>query len=131
MMNFATSSARPVEDALPDYECHQDSQREITEQEIETVAEFIEYRLLKERGILSKAAVRAHELLADEMADQIDSLAGNSDSTGPEYIGWLSLQDAAKAGIKLQQAARKAIAHIAEEHFEEFSTEARCWGWLE
>ncbi|MEX2962823.1 hypothetical protein [Microbulbifer sp. TYP-18] len=128
---YATSSARPVEEALPDYECHQDNQREITQKDIEAVAEFIEYRLLKERGILSKAAVRAYELFADEMADRIDSLAESSDSTGPEYIGWLSLQDAAKAGIKLQEAARKAIAHIAEEHFEEFSAEARCWGWLE
>ncbi|MEW5251539.1 hypothetical protein [Microbulbifer discodermiae] len=128
---YATSSARPVEDALPDYECHQDNQREITQKDIEAVAEFIECRLLKERGVLSKAAVRAYELLADEMADRIDSLAGNSDSAGPEYIGWLSLQDAAKAGFKLQEAARNAIAHIAEEHFEEFAAEARCWGWLE
>ncbi|MEW5248640.1 hypothetical protein [Microbulbifer discodermiae] len=128
---YATSSARPVEEALPDYECHQDSQREITQKDIEAVAEFIECRLFKERGVLSKAAVRAYELFADAMADRIDSLAGNFDSTGPEHIGWLSLQDAAKAGLKLQKAARNAIAHIAEEHFEEFSAEARCWGWLE
>ncbi|MEW5251806.1 hypothetical protein [Microbulbifer discodermiae] len=131
MMNFATSSARPVEDALPDYECHQDSQREITDKQIKKVSDFIECRLFKERGVLSKAAVRARELFADAMADQIDSLAGNSDSTGPEHIGLLAIHDAVEAGFEIQEAARKAIAHIAVEHFEEFSAEARCWGWLE
>ncbi|MEW5248890.1 hypothetical protein [Microbulbifer discodermiae] len=131
MTLFTTSSARPVEEALPDYECHQDNQREITQKDIEAVAEFIEYRLLKERGVLSKAAVHARELFADAMADQIDSLAGNSDSTGPEHIGLLAIHDAVEAGFEIQEAARNAIAHIAEEHFEEFSAEARCWGWLE
>lgn len=130
-MTFAISSAAPAEAALDAYERYQDSQREITDADIQGVAEYIRNDLLAEAGRLGPESARAHYLLAEAMADAVDEQVDDADETYASWLGRLSLSDPAEAGIQLGKLAERALQEVAENHFDEFENGARVWGYLE
>ncbi|MCX2780399.1 hypothetical protein [Microbulbifer thermotolerans] len=130
-MTFSVSSATPAEQALAAYERHQDLQREVTDADIQGVADYIRNDLLAEAGRLGPEAARAHYLLAEAMADAVDEQVDDADETYASWLGRLSLSHPAEAGIQLEKLAERALLEVAENHFDEFENGARVWGYIE
>lgn len=131
---FAISSATPAEAALDAYERYQDSQREITDDDVEGVAKYIE-KLLRAGNISSKEtareAARAMEIHGEWMADELGEQMPGSDETWAAYLGRLAISDPAEAGYQLQRLSERVAADIATEFFDEFKDGAKEWGYLE
>lgn len=117
------------ESAIDDLNSHTSSDDGVSDADVERVADFIEKRLFREKGKISKLAARAHQLFADRIGDAVEDF-GDEDDGGISIIGRISIRDPNESGRQIYFISCGVILEIARDHFDEFADEARNLGWL-